>query len=273
MGTQCSGTVKRHKRRCKNKAKTGSAFCIHHGGKTTPTLLEVAASIADKIVKKVIGTVKPNEFKGQSQKHGFTFENEIRTKVFGLHEQSNNTDIHDIPSGMNRFLKENCSIKSTGSDNIYCGDILRFYNYDFTEKNTIIIIKYQQIESRKTITRIYEVDYNKECHKLLFGDLTENQIKRYVEGVKSIPRKIKGKEAKEIYNYIDEKRKLNNECNFKIQINPKVDGTQSRVQCTITRFEETLSDFITYRSTPENPNIIREKELSPYINSTKRKRK
>ena len=34
---------------------------------------------------------------GQSQKHGFDFENEIRVKVFDLKFESNNTDIHDIP--------------------------------------------------------------------------------------------------------------------------------------------------------------------------------
>lgn len=32
---------------------------------------------------------------GQSQKHGFDFENEI--KVFELKPETNNTDIHNIP--------------------------------------------------------------------------------------------------------------------------------------------------------------------------------
>ena len=33
----------------------------------------------------------------QSQKHGFTLENYVRTNVFNLPEKKNDTNIHDIP--------------------------------------------------------------------------------------------------------------------------------------------------------------------------------
>ena len=96
----------------------------------------------------------------QSQNHGFIFENSIRKNVFNLPIESNNTDIHDIPKEKNKFnSNENCSIKTTGSDKIFCSDILRFFNYDFNEKNTIIVIAYKQTDTHKIIENIYEIDY------------------------------------------------------------------------------------------------------------------
>ena len=75
----------------------------------------------------------------QSQKHGFVFENEIREKVFNLCHHSNDTNVHDIPCEHNTMNpNENISIKATGSYTIFCGDILRFFDYDFSKINTII---------------------------------------------------------------------------------------------------------------------------------------
>ena len=151
-----------------------------------------------------------NQYKlGQSQKLGFTFENIIRTEVFNLPEQLNDTNIHDIQKNKNNFDKnENCSIKTTGSDTICCGDILRFNDYDFEDKNTIIVIKYNQIGNHKVIECIYEIEYNKECHKQLFGNLPKERIEKYVNNVKSIPTNITSQEAKNKYNYLDEKKKI-----------------------------------------------------------------
>lgn len=109
----------------------------------------------------------------QRQNHGFKFEGMIREKVFGLQANNNDTNIHDIPCNENKFNKnENISIKTTGSNTICCGDILRFYNYDFTKVNTIIVIAYKQVENYKIIQNIYEIDYNKDCHNLLFGNIS-----------------------------------------------------------------------------------------------------
>ena len=211
----------------------------------------------------------------QSQKHGFTLENYVRTNVFNLPEKKNDTNIHDIPKEKNRFNpNENCSIKTTGSDTICCGDILRLHGYNFEEEqNRIIVIRYNQTETHKVVTCIYEIDYNLECHKLLFGDLTREVLEKYVNDVKSIPRNVKGKEAKNLFNYLDEKKRLEKEYNSIIQINPKVDSSQSRVQCSIPKFETTLKDFIIYKSPPETPNIIRGNEIPESIESGRRIRK
>ena len=210
----------------------------------------------------------------QSQKHGFIFENEIRTKVFNLNSTENDTNKYDIPCNKNQLNKnENISIKVTGNNTICCGDILRFYDYDFNNINTIILIKYKQESNLKIVKNIYEINYNKECHKLLFGDLPLDILKEYIFNVKNIPKNIKTREAKTHFNYISEKKKIQKEYNLKIQINPKVDSsTQRRVQCSITNFETLLKDFITYKSTDDKP-ICRDKEIISQIESNKRIRK
>ena len=238
------------------------------------------SSYESSIIKKNTKQSKPTKFKiknkenkNQSQKHGFIFENSVRENTFELPKESNNIDKHDIPKSKNKFDEnENCSIKTTGSLMIYCGDILRFYNYNFTEKNTIIVIKYKQTKTEKIIENIYEIDYNPECHKLLFGNLPKVVIEDYVKNVKSIPTHIKGKEAKKMFDYIVEKKNLKKEYTNIIQINPKVDSSQSRVQCSIPNFEITLRDFIKYKSISSKPNILRGTEIVAKIESSKRQR-
>lgn len=216
--------------------------------------------------------IKKEKMNGQSQKHGFDIENSVR-EIFGLPTELNNTDKHDIPKNKNIYNEnENCSIKTTTNKKICCGDILRFHGYDFTEKNTIIVIMNQQIENRKIVKRIYEIDYNLECHKVLFGNLTKEVIENYVKKVKLIPRNIGGEKAKKIFNYIVEKKKIEKEYTGVIQINAKVDSTQSRVQCSIPDFETKLKDFITYTSPTETPNLLRGKKIPPWIESIKRPR-
>lgn len=210
----------------------------------------------------------------QSQKHGFIWENEIKKYVFDLPEDNNNTDIHDIPAEKNKFNKnENISIKTTKSLTICCGDIKRFFSYDFTKKNTIIVIHYKQKGIVKTIKNIYEINYTKECHKLLFGSLSYNEIEQYITNVKNIPKNISRIDAKNNFNYIVEKKDLTQKHKCNILINPKVDSkTQRRVQCSIKNFNVLLKEFITYKSSSEKPNILREKEIKNNINSPPRKR-
>ena len=210
----------------------------------------------------------------QSQKHGFVFENEIREKVFNLCHHSNDTNVHDIPCDQNTMNpNENISIKATGSNTIFCGDILRFFDYDFSKINTIICIRYSQMKDFKIIKNIYEINYNQDCHDMLYGNMPREIIENYVIGVKSIPRNVKGEEAKNIFNYLDEKKRIQSQYSCKIQINPKVDSSQSRVQCSITNFETTLEKFIIYKSDRLYPNRIRGKDICLSIPSGRRERK
>ena len=210
-----------------------------------------------------------------SQSHGFNWENDIRKMVFCLEEEKNNTDKYDIPKEKNKLNKnENISLKSTGSDCICTSDILRFYNNDFNNKNTIILIKYLQNGENKTIQTIYEINYSKELHTHLFGDLSEQEIINYVSNVKKIPGTVKGDKAKQIFDYLVEQKKIyNKHPTLKLNINPKVDSSQSRVQCSID-IKDIPEEFIRYNSIRDTskPNFVRGKEINLSINSPPRKR-
>lgn len=210
---------------------------------------------------------------GQSQKHGFDWENEIRRETFNLPEEKNNTDKYDINKEKNIFDKnENISIKVSGCNTICCSCILNFYDYDFEEKNTLIVIKYKQELNYKVIVAIYEINYSKELHTILFGKLEKTLIENYVNEVKKIPLKTSGEEAKKIYNYLVERDKIYKEYpTIKIKINPKVNRGNSRVQCSFN-LNDIPKDYITYdSSTKKIPNSIRGKEISVRISSQKRK--
>lgn len=211
----------------------------------------------------------------QSQNHGFTYENLIRELIFNLNSESNNTDKYDISSSNNIYNpNENISIKTTGNYTICCGDILRFFTYDFSKRNTIICVKYLQIHDKKHVECVYEIDYNSEMHRYLFGSITYQELEEYVLKLKKIPKNIKGNEAKEIFDYLKEKVRLQALHNMNIMINPKVDSSQTRVQCSILNFKDNLNGFITYNSLRDcnQSNIIRLKEIPKIINSPKRRR-
>ena len=210
----------------------------------------------------------------QSQLHGFIIENDIREKVFGLSPEPNNTDTHDIPKSLNKFSdNENISIKTVGGNCICCGDIERFFSYDFSDTNTIVVIKYQQLEETKKIVDIFEIRYDEECHNFIWGTIKLDTIKKYVSLVKSIPHGTPDKYYKKTYKNL--KKYMEENFNMNISINPKIDsGRQRRVQCSIGNFENKLENFITYQSTKYTgkPNIYRGQEIIELFESPKRVR-
>lgn len=208
----------------------------------------------------------------QSQKHGFDMENSIRTNVFHLKEVSNDTNTHDIPCSQNPFDPgENISIKCSGGTRIECGDIQRFYNYDFTKKNTIIFIHWEQnTDTTKIIKRIYEIDYNQLLHTHLFGTITLKKIEEYVRFIKSIP---PGQKAQKQYKVEreDMKRELQQIHNMTAVIHPKVDSKkQRRVQCSFNIMKIPAA-YITYTSPEETPSLLRKIELPLTFESCRRK--
>ena len=192
---------------------------------------------------KFVVVPKPNvpiDEPKQSQNHGFVFENQIRTKVFGMTSEKNDTGKHDIPKNRNKLNpNENVSIKMTGKSDICCGDILRFYDYDFADVNTMIIAQYTQSINKKTITRIIELDYNRNLHQYLFGTVTRDELSSYVDMVKSVPR---GKPSERLRKEILQKKKdIEKTHGMMIQISPKIDGgSQRRVQCRIKNIDDII---------------------------------
>lgn len=201
----------------------------------------------------------------QVQKHGFMIENAIRVNAFDLCEEENDTNTHDIPKENNKFdSNETISVKATVSNKIDCGDIIRFYDYDFNEKHTIMLITVKQVDGEtKQITNIYEIDYSKELHNHLFGTISREELVDYVNSVKGIAAgKLTAEERDEKYK--KQKKELQKKHQMKITVCPKVDSkNQRRVQCSINNFANLCKDFIKYDSvqTAGASNVVRGKQI------------
>lgn len=208
----------------------------------------------------------------QSQGHGLFWDNEIREKVFNLPSCKNDTKKYDIFCYENKFNHiENVSIKSSSKNNIECSDILRFYNVDFTNKYTIILIRYLQISNTKKIKEIIEIDYNIELRNYLFGSITEDILLNYVNLIKSIPNGYVSNDIKKLYK--SEKKRLQKDYNMRINISPKVDSkSQRRVQCAITNLDKLLEEMPHIIISRTSDSVIRGVEISQIISSCPRKR-
>ena len=201
----------------------------------------------------------------ESQAHGSTFENIIRTIGFNLPKQKNNTNIHDIITDI-----EHISVKSTGCESIDCGDIMRFFSYNHDEKHiNIVIIQYIQKDDKKVVKNIIEISYTDDLRNYLFGTITKYELMEYNDLVKSIP---KGNNTDKHYLYKKYSLEKNNK--MIIKISPKVDShAQRRVQCSFN-ISDIPDRFIKYNSLTETntPNTFRCKPLPEYIVSLSRSR-
>ena len=211
----------------------------------------------------------------QSQSHGLFWDSEIRTAVFGLNKCINDTRKYDIEAEENKFdPQENVSIKTSSNNNIDCGDILRFFNGDFSKKYTIILIRYQQKSDTKCVKEVLEIAYTLELRDYLFGSASVEVLKEYVDFVKSIPKGSVSEEIKKEYKL--KKTALQKEHNMRINISPKVDsGSQRRVQCSIPKVDQLLAQFpeiVLYRSVDpvvRNVSIIKEIQSAARVRNKK----
>lgn len=224
------------------------------------------------VLKSEVPTPEPIVELKQSQHHGFVFENQIRTRVFGMTSEKNDTGKHDIPKSRNKLnSNENVSIKMTGKSDICCGDILRFYDYDFADENTMIIGQYTQNSNQKTINRIIELDYNKNLHQYLFGTVSREELSAYVDMVKAVPR---GKPSERLRKEILKKKKdIEKTHCMNIQISPKIDsGSQRRVQCRIKNIDDIIRGMPTNLRSLSPDGVIRGIKIDTVITSAVRTR-
>jgi len=222
-------------------------------------------------IGKKSSTLKVEDFT-QSQSHGLFWDNEIREKVFGLPSCKNDTKKYDISCSENKFdPSENISIKTSSNNNIDCGDILRFFNGDFTNKYTIILIRYSQLEDKKIIKEIIELNYTIELRNYLFGSISEEILTNYVKVIKSIPYGNVSNDIKTTYKKL--KNNLQASHNMKINISPKVDSrSQRRVQCSIPKVDKLIEQFPEILISRTTSSIVRGVAITSTINSGARKR-
>ncbi len=208
----------------------------------------------------------------QSQRHGFFWDDEIRQRVFGLSNAcKNDTKKYDIDCSENVFNpNENVSIKVTGSNQIDCGDILRFYHGDFEHQYTIILLRYNQhSNTEKHIREIVEIDYSKQFRDVLFGTVPPETIEEYVRFVKSIP---KGRVDKSVVaEYLDRKKDIQRRYGMKINISPKVDSkSQRRVQCSIPQIDDLFAEFPQFVVSRNKIPMVRGVSITGIVLSGKR---
>lgn len=171
----------------------------------------------------------------ESQRHGFTFENEV-LKAYGLEPSSlPYTRAHDIPAEKN--TKEpgfNISIKAAGNKSVDMGDILRIWDEAAGTPILLTVLFYQQEGNTKKLTTVYQVDLTDSLTEL-FGTITKEQLEGYVVSVKAIPHGPPTPEARAAYK--NRAASLNEFMGF-LQVRPKVDSkSQRRVQCSFPDFK------------------------------------
>ena len=203
----------------------------------------------------------------QSQSHGLFWDSEIRVKCFGLPNCINDTTKYDILCSNNKYdSDENISIKTSGSNNIDCGDIIRFYEGDFNKKYTIILLRYKQNGTKKILNEIIEINYNIKLRNILFGSIPKKILEGYVEYIKNIPNGNVSEEIKKKYK--DCKNKMQKEFNMKINISPKVDShNQRRVQCSIPKLNQLLEIYPEFIISRTSDPIVRGISITNEIES------
>jgi len=171
----------------------------------------------------------------ENQLHGFTWETEIKTTVFGLDAAAPYTAVHDIDRSQNRFdANENISIKTTGSSTVCMGDALRILDYEPGAMHTAIVVQYEQREDSKFVVCVYELDLGQ--RELLWGRVTREDVVELDALVRSMPH---GQRVPGIDAAITAKKTELNARSGLLKFNPKIDSkTQRRLQCSIPKFAE-----------------------------------
>lgn len=201
----------------------------------------------------------------ESQKHGFLWESEIKTNVFGLTGLDTYTAVHDIDRNRNNLNpNENVSIKTTGNATLCMGDALRVFDYEDGVEHTCIAIQYEQREQQKVLTSVYEIDLTK--REILWGGVTKQDVEELDRLVRSMPA---NRRDPELDKAIAHKKKELNAKSGAIRFNPKIDSkSQRRLQCSIPKFATYPSLIKTSTTQP----IVRGVTIAASIESGRRVR-
>jgi hypothetical protein len=206
----------------------------------------------------------------ESQKHGFTFENEV-LKAYGLDPaRLSYTRAHDIPAELNTKEGKNISIKASGSKSVDMGDVLRiFAETSSPEPILLTVLFYQQDGDKKKLKEIHQVDLTN-SHAILFGTVTKEELQDYVKLVKAIPHGAPSLETRD--TYITAAQTLNRKMGY-VHVRPKVDSkSQRRVQCSFPDFHAFCAAHPHLVKSKITDGILHGYQLPLEIDSTRRVR-
>lgn len=180
------------------------------------------------------------------QAHGNVFEDikiqehtGLTKKEYDKLKENGYTSPFDLVKGI--VVDVNKSIKTTGKKTVECADILK----RMEEKEYQLIIGcYKQQGGNKVFYAEYEFFITPDDYSKLWGTMTYESVKTFVDFVKNIPC---GKEGQK--NTLKQRKSLQEKVQCKnslMKINPKVDSkNQRRVQCSF-KLDEMLSSGIKY---------------------------
>jgi hypothetical protein len=207
--------------------------------------------------------IQCNEFTAEDRKevqgHGCTWQDEIINNVYGVSpeqlksENVKYTDKHDLPVHLNHLDNCDVSVKTTKDNRVCMADCLRIFDSVVgIEPYHLIVIRYNQVTKKiKKLLTISEVDLTS-SRELLFGTLSRCEIEHLDKVIKSVPQKRKPtrEEHAKIYSLRD---KFQENSGY-IHLDPKVNSTQSRLQCSFnfqTFIQENISRVVLTSNTNE----------------------
>jgi hypothetical protein len=205
------------------------------------------------------------------QKHGFIWERDLATKVYGATEEElkviGYTAIHDLPLALNKLDAVNISFKTSCAANTICmGDALRLFDsVSSGEKIHVTVVHFEQVGEEKHLKSIVQVDLTS-SKELLFGALTREQIAELDILVKKVPQKRSptAEEHLAMYTLRDTLK-----CPA-ILLNIKCNSQQSRLQCSFNGFQKFLQENSDRIIAKSEGSIFRGKAIIAEIKSGRR---
>ena len=189
------------------------------------------------------------------QAHGNYYEDLKTRQITGLDKKSYDalkengyTSGMDIMKGL--LSVSDYSIKTTGSNSVNCGDLLR--RRLETDYNLVVGV-YEQCGENKVFHTEYTFYIRPEHEQKLWGSMSYDQLKEYDDFIKSIPY---GAELATKAERASRKKSISDK-DALFTINPKANTQQRRVQCTL-KIKQMIKAGI-----PHTARAIREEVYSP----------
>ena len=205
------------------------------------------------------------------QKHGFIWEQELATKVYGATEEElkaiGYTAVHDLPLRLNKLDSVNVSFKTSCAPNTICmGDALRLFDSVTSGENLhLTVLHFEQVGEEKHLKSIVQVDLTA-SKELLFGNLIREHIEELDKLVKKVPQKRPPSAEEHLAMYT-----LRNTLKCpSILLNIKCNSQQSRLQCSFNGFQKFLSENPGRIIAKSQGNVFRGQAIISAIKSGKR---
>lgn len=207
----------------------------------------------------------PSESRHEVQRHGVVFEEWIRDTCFGGYKPSSYTQRWDIPASANTNhggIPVNPKAVKYGTP-VDLGDALR--QFDIAEPFLLIVGFWKQDADVKRFVNVAAVRVEPEPWRRLWGSVTRADLERLDTLIKDTSRDVLTvrKAAQEVKRRPPFTETV-------IQVNPKIDAHQRRLQCSL-RFDDFFRELApTTDRSPTNAPVLFGEPLPPALVSPPR---